>query len=72
MAEIVNLNHFRKARKKADKDLRATRNRARHGRRKDDRKRLEVEEERRRRDLDGRNLVGDGSGDGGQDADEPT
>ena len=34
MAEIVNLNQFRKARQKADKDTQAARNRVRHGRRK--------------------------------------
>jgi hypothetical protein len=71
MAEIVNLNHFRKARQKANNDTRAARNRARHGRRKDDRQRLELEAERRRRDLDGRISGDGGSGDGSLDADDP-
>ncbi|NQV61113.1 MAG: DUF4169 family protein [Alphaproteobacteria bacterium] len=62
MAEIVNLNHFRKARQKADKDTQAARNRVRHGRRKDDRQRQDGEAERRRRDLDGRQLGEDGPG----------
>ncbi len=56
MAEIINLNHFRKAKQKAEKKSQAARNRVRHGRRKDDRVRLEMEEERRRQDLDGRNI----------------
>ncbi|MDP7547717.1 MAG: DUF4169 family protein [Alphaproteobacteria bacterium] len=66
MAEIVNLNQFRKARQKADKDTQAARNRVRHGRRKDDRQRRDGEEDRRRRDLDGRHL-----GDDAPRGDEP-
>lgn len=62
MAEIINLNHFRKTRQKADKETLAARNRLRHGRRKDDRRRRDGEEERRRRDLDGRRLGDDGLG----------
>ncbi|MDA1098334.1 MAG: DUF4169 family protein [Proteobacteria bacterium] len=62
MAEIVNLNHVRKARQKADKVTQAARNRAHHGRRNDDRQRQDREEERRRRDLDGRHLGDDGPG----------
>ncbi len=62
MAEIVNLNHFRKARQKADKDTQAARNRMHHGRRKDDRQRQDREEHRRRQKLDGRQLGDDGHG----------
>ncbi len=56
MAEVINLNHFRKANLKADKDTQAAYNRARHGRRKDDRACQEGEEQRRRQNLEGRRL----------------
>ena len=56
MAEVINLNHFRKVKLKADKDTQAAYNRARHGRRKGDRVRQEGEEQRRRQDLEGRGL----------------
>ena len=56
MTAIINLNHFRKTRKKAEKNTRAARNRVRHGRRKDDRRPNAVAEERSTRDLDGRCL----------------
>ncbi len=56
MAEIVNLNHFRKAKKKTDKAAQAPRNRVRHGRRKSDRKRDDLEEQRRQQNLEGRRL----------------
>ena len=59
MAEIINLNHFRKARQKADKETQAARNRVRHGRRKDERQRLELEDKRRERELDDRRLRDD-------------
>ena len=60
MTAVINLNHFRKTRKKAEKNTLAARNRARHGRRKDDRRRNEMVEERSTRDLDGRCLESDG------------
>lgn len=53
MAEVVNLNHFRKAKKKADKDTQTASNRVRHGRRKGDRQRQDMEESRRQRNLSG-------------------
>ena len=53
MAEVINLNHFRKVKLKADKDTQAAYNRARHGRRKGDRARQEAEEQRRWQDLEG-------------------
>jgi hypothetical protein len=59
VAEVINLNHFRKAKRKAEKETRAVANRVRHGRRKDDRKHQQREEERRQRELDGRNLDND-------------
>ena len=60
MTAVINLNHFRKTRKKAEKNTLAARNRVRHGRRKDDRRRNEKAEERSTRDLDGRCLESDG------------
>ncbi len=60
MTAVINLNHFRKTRKKAEKNTLAARNRVRHGRRKDDRRRDEMAEERSTRDLDGRCLESDG------------
>ena len=60
MTAVINLNHFRKTRKEAEKNTLAARNRVRHGRRKDDRRRNEMAEERSTRDLDGRCLESDG------------
>ena len=62
MAEVINLNNFRKAKQKSDKDALAAQNRVRHGRRKVDRQREEREEDRSRRNLDGRHLGDDGAG----------
>ena len=56
MTKIINLNHSRKARNKAEKKSLATRNRLRFGRRKVERRRNEVVEARRKSDLDGRVL----------------
>ena len=63
MTAVINLNHFRKTKKKAEKNTLAARNRVRHGRRKDDGRRNEVAEERSTRDLDGRCLESDGLND---------
>ena len=60
MTAVINLNHFRKTSKKAKKNTLAARNPVRHGRRKDDRRRNEMAEERSTRDLDGRCLESDG------------
>ncbi|MDP6568124.1 MAG: DUF4169 family protein [Alphaproteobacteria bacterium] len=62
MAEVVNLNRFRKARRKAEKTSRSAKNRARHGRPKD-----QQERERRAKDtddgaLDGKRLNDDDPG----------
>ena len=56
MATVVNLNRFRKAKKRAEDQRRATENRARFGRSKADRQVSETEEERRRRELEGKRL----------------
>ena len=66
MAEIVNLNHFRKTKKKTEKTAQAASNRERHGRRKSDRQRQELEESRRKRELTGHvleNTASDGESD---------
>ena len=60
MTAVINLNHFRKTRKKAEKNTLAARNRVQHGCRKDDRRRNEMAEKRSTRDLDGRCLESDG------------
>ena len=60
MTAVINLNHFRKTRKKAEKNTLAARNRVRHGRRKDDLWRNEMTEKRSTRDLDGSCLESDG------------
>ena len=60
MTAVINLNHFRKTKKKAEKNTLAARNRVRHGRGKDNGRRNEMAEERSTRDLDGRCLESDG------------
>jgi len=52
-AEIVNLNKARKARMRVDKDRAAAENRIRYGRTKSERERLDAEEARRRREIEG-------------------
>ena len=59
MTAVINLNHYRKTRNKAEKNTLAARNRVRHGRRKDDGRRNEMAEERGAIDLDGRCLESD-------------
>ena len=59
MAEIINLNHFRKSKQKANKEIQAAQNRVRRGRCKDDRRRLDRDDERQRLGLDGRHLGDD-------------
>ena len=54
MTAVINLNHYRKTRNKAEKNTLAARNRVRHGRRN------EMAEERGAMDLDGRCLESDG------------
>jgi len=56
MAAVVNLNRFRKAKKRAEDQRRAAENRASFGRGKADRRLSETEEERRQRELDGKRL----------------
>jgi hypothetical protein len=56
MAMVVNLNRFRKGKKRAEDQRRASENRATFGRSKADRQFSEAEEERRRRELEGKRL----------------
>jgi uncharacterized protein DUF4169 len=56
MAEIVNLKDFRKARARAEADIKASENRARFGRSRDERGRQSVETQRARREHDGNKL----------------
>lgn len=53
MAEIVNLNRARKARKRAEAEARAVANRAKHGRTAAEKEKDRLEEARRRALLDG-------------------
>jgi hypothetical protein len=57
MGEVVNLNRFRKARAKAEKEQQAEQNRLRHGRPKAEKRQTESERERGERDLDGKKLT---------------
>jgi hypothetical protein len=63
MADIVNLNRYRKARQQAENEQAAAQNRARHGRTKAERQREESNAERIRRLIDNARLP--------RDSDEP-
>lgn len=56
MAEIINLNKYRKARKRAAESVEATQNRIRHGRTKAERDRAQEDTARAGRKLDDRRL----------------
>jgi len=56
MAEIVNLNRFRKAQNKAEATRQATENRILHGRTREEREREARENDARRRELEGKRL----------------
>lgn len=58
-AEIVNLNKFRKAREKAEKERRAEENRARFGRSRSEKTSESAEERLRQRHLDGAQIERD-------------
>ena len=71
-AEIINLNKFRKARDKAEAEMRAEQNRVRYGRSKAEKERSAGEERAKERSLDGaertsRRAADDSDGDGGSD-----
>ena len=56
MATVVNLNRFRKAKKRIENERRAPENRAAFGRGKSERRLVESEKDRRRRELEGKRL----------------
>ncbi|EWY38189.1 hypothetical protein N825_14880 [Skermanella stibiiresistens SB22] len=56
MGDVVNLNRFRKAREKSQKEAQAAANRAKHGRTKDQRATERDEEARRARELEGKKI----------------
>jgi hypothetical protein len=56
MATVVNLNRFRKAKKRTENERCAAENRAAFGRGKSERRLLESEKDRRRRELEGKRL----------------
>lgn len=69
MAEIVNLNRFRKTRKRASASARAAENRVRHGRTGMEKRRDADAAARRERLLEGGRLRDDDDGDGGSAGD---
>jgi hypothetical protein len=56
MGDVVNLNQYRKQRSRVASQKRASENRVRFGRNKDDKTRQSHETERTARDLDGKQL----------------
>jgi hypothetical protein len=64
MGEVVNLNQFRKKREKAEKTKRSERNRAAHGRAKDERRAAQHDGEHAEAELDGKQI-------GPETSDEP-
>lgn len=59
LAEIINLRHARKVRKRAGDALQATENRAKFGRTKGEKERDRIESERQARLIDGAKREGD-------------
>lgn len=57
MGDVVNLNRFRKARAKAEKERQAGENRILHGRPKSEKQQTDAERERGDHDLDGKKLT---------------
>jgi len=56
LSKIVNLNHYRKERRRAEAELRASQNRIRFGRRKDERSKESGERERTNREIENKRL----------------
>jgi len=56
MGEVVNLNRFRKAREKVEREAQAAANRTKYGRTKDERQRHKDEGVRTAKDLDGKKI----------------
>lgn len=57
--DVVNLNRYRKRRARQDREAAADANRAKHGRTAGERKRVDDEADRRRRELDAHRIVRD-------------
>lgn len=57
MGDVINLNHYRKARARAEKERLAAENRARHGQTRAVRQTAKADEERRAAELDGKRLT---------------
>jgi hypothetical protein len=70
MADIINLKDVRKARARALAEAKASENRARFGRTRDERTRQSIEESRARREHDG-NRIERPSGDGDKPKNDP-
>ncbi|QQP90971.1 DUF4169 family protein [Skermanella sp. TT6] len=56
MGDVVNLNRFRKAREKSEREAQAAANRAKHGRTREQRAREKDEAARRAKDLEGKKI----------------
>ncbi|UEM19463.1 DUF4169 family protein [Skermanella mucosa] len=56
MGDVVNLNRFRKAREKSEREAQAAANRAKHGRTREQRAREKDEAVRRAKDLEGKKI----------------
>jgi len=56
MADLINLNRFRKARTRAEEVKKAEENRSRFGRTKEQKRRDETEQAQKSKDLDGKKL----------------
>ena len=56
MASVVNLNRFRKAKRRAEDERLAAENRATFGRTKAERQKADIERERRDRELDSKRI----------------
>ena len=58
MADIINLNKRRKAKKRIDKEKKAVENRIKHGRSKQEKQQAKLAEEKAKKHIDGHKLVG--------------
>lgn len=56
MGDVINLNQYRKARARAEKERQAAENRVRHGRTRGERKANKAEQERQAAELEGKRL----------------
>ncbi len=59
MGDVINLNQYRKAKARAEKERLAAENRVRHGRTRGERKATKAEQEREAAELEGKRLTDD-------------